>query len=121
MGAITAELMEGEEKRDARGRRVTLGSRRSELVEAYRVSGLTMAAFARREGIKYSTFAHWVLKAQKETIAKPAIKFAELQLPLASASAESLPNRLEVRLPDGTVLCGHRVGDVVALVRALRS
>jgi hypothetical protein len=80
-----------------------------------------MAAFARREGIKYSTFAHWVLKAQKEMAAKPAIKFAELQLPLASASAESPPNRLEVRLPDGTVLSGHRVGDVVALVRALRS
>jgi hypothetical protein len=30
-------------------------------------------------------------------------------------------NALEVRLPDGTVLRGGRVADLVSLVRALRS
>ena len=118
MGAITAELVEIGDKRDTRGRRVTTVERRAQLVQAYHASGLTMAAFARGEGIKYATFAHWVIKAQKAAPAKPRIKFAELQLPFPSpAPAE----QLEVRLPDGTVLRGTRVADVAALVRALRA
>lgn len=119
MGAITAELVETGDKRDTRGRRVTTAERRAQLVQAYQASGLTMAAFARGEGIKYATFAHWVIKAQKAAPAKPRIKFAELQLPLPSPAAAA--EQLEVRLPDGTVLRGTRVADVAALVRALRA
>lgn len=119
MGAITTEVVETGDKRDARGRRVATAERRAQLVQAYQESGLTMAAFARREGIKYATFAHWVLKAQKATAmpAKPRLRFAELQLPLRAAAAEPL----EIRLPDGTVLRGTRVADLAALVRALRA
>ena len=51
MSTITAEVVDTGEKRDARGRRVTLGDRRRQLVQAYRGGGLTMADFGWREGI----------------------------------------------------------------------
>jgi transposase-like protein len=120
MGAITAEVVDTGEKRDTRGRRVTIASRRGELVRAFATSGMTMAAFARREGIRYSTFAHWVIREQKAAPAKPRMTFTELQLPFAGAALPPTGEHLEVRLPDGAVVRGARVADVVALVRALR-
>lgn len=51
MGAITAEIVDMGEKRDGRGYRVVARAHRLALVEAYQASGLTMAGFARREGI----------------------------------------------------------------------
>lgn len=120
MGAITAEVVDTGEKRDARGRRVTPPGRRREMVRQYQASGQTMAAFARRERINYATFAGWVVKEQKAAVAaNPPIRFAEMRLPLASAN-ESSVQPIEVRLPDGTVLRGSRVADVVTLVKALR-
>jgi hypothetical protein len=50
MGAITAEVVDTGEKRDGRGRRVLPRSQRLALIEAFRASGMSMAAFARREG-----------------------------------------------------------------------
>jgi hypothetical protein len=88
------------EKRDGRGRRL-------------------MAA-NRRERIKYPTFAAWVWKAEKEPARRSAIDFAEVRLPLMAPSGEAVGDRLEVRLPDGTVVRGPRVGDIAALVRALK-
>jgi hypothetical protein len=41
-------------------------------------------------------------------------------MPFPAPSAVT-DDRLEVRLPDGTVLRGARVAEVVALVRALRA
>ena len=117
MGAITAELVDTGEKRDTRGRRVTPSERRLQLVAAYRASGVTMAAFARRERINYATFAGWVAKATSPGSAKGPIKFAQVALPLAARTVDPL----EVRLADGTVLRGSRVNDLVALVRALRA
>ena len=121
MAAITAELVETGEKRDLRGRRITPCRRRAEMVEAYHASGLNMAQFARREGIKYGTFVGWVFKVQKAVATRGPIKFAEVQLPFARPPAAGPGDGLEVRLPDGTVLRGGRVAEVVALVRALRS
>ena len=118
---MTAELVETGEKRDTRGRRVTARERRADLLEAYRGSGLTMAAFARQEGIRYSTFAHWVTKGARASAGNEPIKFAQMRLPLAAPDSHCRDDRLEVRLPDGTVLRGSRVAEVVALVRALRS
>jgi len=133
MGTIVAEVIDVGEKRDMRGRRITAARRRAELVKAYHASGMTMAAFARREGVKYPTFAHWVMKAAKQTEAsmrvpacKPApIRFAELKLPtpsaVASPSRESgVRERLEACLPDGTVLRGNNPAALAALIRALR-
>ena len=121
MGAITAEVVDTGEKRDARGHRVMARAQRLALIEAYRTSGQTMAEFARREAINYSTFAGWVIKAGKVPSAAVPIKFAEVQLPALRTAAMKATNELEVRLPDGTVLRGGRVADLVALVRALRT
>jgi transposase-like protein len=136
MGTIVAEVVDMGEKRDGRGRRITAARRRTELVKAYHASGMTMAAFARREGVKYPTFAHWVMKAAKASgPAAPApapvpgaapIRFAELKLS-APAAVPSAPRKptvregLEVRLPDGTVLRGNNPAELAALICALRS
>ncbi len=119
MGAINAELVDTGERRDVRGRRVTPAERRVQMVAGYQASGMTMAAFARRERINYATFAGWVAKATVQSPAKTPIKFAQVALPLAAPGVPVDP--LEVRLADGTVLRGSRVGDLVALVRALRA
>lgn len=79
-----------------------------------------MAAFARQERLNYATFAGWVAKAQRPTAAKRPIQFTELRIPGREPSVAS-SEQLEVRLPDGTVLRGARVAEVVALVRALRA
>lgn len=136
MGTIEAEVMDMGEKRDGRGRRLTAARRREELVKAYRASGLTMAAFARREGVKYPTFAHWVMKTSKQaaratsaSASKPAaIRFAELTLPVPAAMPAhersgscAVHGQLEAQLPDGTVLRGHSAAELAALIRALRS
>jgi hypothetical protein len=81
MSTITAEVVDTGEKRDARGRRVTPGARRRQLVQAYRGGGLTMADFARREGINYSTFAGWVAKSAREPAPRAPVRFAEVALP----------------------------------------
>ena len=127
----TTELVETGEKRDTLGRRHTPAERRAELLAAYRASGLTQSAFARREGVRYSTFCTWA-QAEREAGRLPVapagregrrpvppggVRFAEVQLPAVAAPTPGL----EVRLPDGTLLRGGRAVELAALVRALRS
>jgi transposase-like protein len=124
------------EKRDGRARRITAARRRTELVKAYHASGMTMAAFARREGVKYPTFVHWVMKAAKAShrglpvCAKakgPPAASAALTPRTGSAQIQALapvraqPVQTEARLPDGTVLRGNNPAELAALIRALRS
>ncbi len=52
-------------ERDSRGRRRRWVAQRADYVRAYRASGLKQMAFAKRERLRYSTFAHWVQKAAK--------------------------------------------------------
>lgn len=113
----TTELIDTGERRDTLGRVVMPKERRQELVIAWRASGLTQAAFAKGEGVRYSTFAHWVQQAKKKVpVARsPQVKFAEVALPSTLAPA------LEVRLPDGTLLRGGNAADLAKLVHALRS
>ena len=73
MGAITAEILD--EKKEQR-----------ELIEAYRTSGVTMAEFARRAALNYSSFAGWVAKDGRASPAPAGIKFTEVQLPAMSAA-----------------------------------
>ena len=121
MEAISTEVLTPERNRDTRGHRLYGEARRREFITAYLQSGLTQKAFARREGIKYSTFTAWLQRrrgAPKRSTQVPpaaaALRFAELKLPTL------LGGGLEVSLPDGTVVRGSRVGEVAALVKTLR-
>ena len=127
--AITTEIIGTGEQRDGRGRRMTPRSRRAEYVEAWRRSGMTQAAFARREGLRYPTFAHWVQQAGKPVRAISPVRFAQVHWPLPSGDAAhaggedrgAAPLGLEVRLPDGTWVRGGEVGQLATLARALRT
>lgn len=115
----TTELVHHGERRDRAGRRRVPRGRREQLLTAFRESGLTQLAFSEREGIRYSTFCHWVQQAAKdeERVARAStVRFTEVALPTSAGS-----NGLEVRLADGTVLRGGGVEELAALVRALRS
>lgn len=124
MGAVTtAEVVETGERRNKVGHRILPDAERARLIAAFQASGLTMAAFARREGIKYPTLAGWISKMERRPppLARKAIAFAQVQLPAPAAASASSDEGLEVRLPDGTVLSGRRATDLAALLRALRS
>lgn len=122
MGTIVAEVVE-EAERDARGRRRVSAQQRAEYVRAYAESGLSQAAFAKREGLSYPTFAHWVQKAKRagacELPRSGAVQFAQVQLP-SSAVAMRGAARVEVQLADGVIVRGDDVEKLAALVRALR-
>lgn len=122
----TTELLLNESKRDRRGRRITSVARIEELLRAYDDSGLTQAAFARREGVKYATFAHWMQARRArgeapvaQTGAKP-VRFAEVRMPVRQ---NRLPEAgaMSVTMPDGLVVRGTDAAGMAALVRALRS
>ncbi|MEI6862566.1 MAG: hypothetical protein WCL04_09990 [Verrucomicrobiota bacterium] len=112
------ELVETGEKRDRLGRRITPAGRRTELVEARRQSGQTQAAFARREGVGYSTFASWVQQERaavgRSAAAAPKLRFAEVQVPVVRPGVA-----VEVALADGTVVRGADARAVTAVARAL--
>ena len=115
----TAELVDTGETRDQLGRKITPRVRRAELVALWRQSGLTQAAFARREGVRYPTFASWVQQARpagrQREAPVPKVRFAEVQVPAVMHGPA-----VEVRLADGTVVRGASAQAVAAVVRALR-
>jgi transposase-like protein len=110
MAIIATELIET--KRDERGRRITRAAERETLVRAYEESGLTQKAFAKQEGVKYTTFVSWVQESRRR---HPGLKvgFAELTLPRAATP-------LEVQLADGTIIRGSNVEEVARLLQLIR-
>ena len=127
----TTELVETGEKRDTLGRRRTPPARWAELLAAFRQSGLTQSAFAKREGLRYSTFCTWA-QAEREAGRLPvapagkkrgrrnagSVKFAEVKLGMPAAMVAPA---LEVRLPDGTLLRGGNAAELAKLVQALKA
>ncbi|NJN36818.1 MAG: hypothetical protein HC794_06875 [Nitrospiraceae bacterium] len=121
---ISAEVMDGGERRGKRGRTLLPEGRRRELLAEYERSGLTRMEFARRAGVKYTTLCNWVQHAQRQapavtaqaerTRAKPLVNFAEVALPGGAAGG------WEVRLADGTTIRGVGREELAALVRVLR-
>lgn len=105
MTTITAEVVKTEGKRARDGRTITPAARRAELVRGYRSSGLTMAQFAQREGIKTTTLAKWVYLSDHRS-GRPPVPFAEVKLPATPrwAFELTLPNGWVVRAADATAL-----------------
>jgi transposase-like protein len=111
-------LVDTGRKRDAQGRRIITAGERAALLAAYAGSGLTQRAFARQEGLNYSTFTAWLQGRRRAAeVASPTakVRFAEVRLPAAASHG------LEIRLPDGLVLRGSHATELAALARALRS
>lgn len=113
----TAEIVENGQKRDRRGRTSWPKQRREELLAEYDKSWLSQTAFARRAGVRYPTFAHWVQERRRggSTQSKGVVaRFVEVGLPMAPTSSE-----LSVTLPGGLVACGADAHALASLVRAL--
>jgi transposase-like protein len=120
MEALRAELVDDGAKHDRTGRKITPAERIDALVREYQASGMTQAAFARRAGVKYPTFAGWVngrrRRANVNAGNASVVRFAEVQVPTRAA----VPAELSVTLPDGSVSRGTDATSLAALVRALR-
>lgn len=118
MGMISAELVDGSEKRDVSGRKLAGEARRVALLEAYDRSGLTQRAFSAREGVNYHTLVTWLVRRRREGPAgaaqeqAPVVRFAQVRLPRVGGA-------LEMVLPNGIVIRGADAAQVSALVKAL--
>jgi len=122
---VATEIVDDGAKRDRRGRVSWPKHRRDELLAEYGRSGLSQAAFARREGVRYATFAHWVQRARKEPrglcgnnrpVAAP--RFAEVRLGADMPAPPGMPE-LSVALPGGLIARGADAAALAVLVRAL--
>jgi hypothetical protein len=110
---IAAEVMEDETKQAAGGRRLRRAEQIEELVAGYEASGLSMAAYARREKLCYPTFAAWVKKSRAAP-RPPRMTFARVELSGVPTAAG-----LSATLPNGLVLSGGDPAALAALVREL--
>lgn len=115
--------MEDGTKRDRLGRRRVPSEQREALLAEFERSGLTQAAFARKAGINYQTFASWrqhrgasESKARREV---PTMRFTEVTLPPALSSSPTA-KELSVQMPDGVVIRGEDPAQVAQLIRALK-
>lgn len=120
----TAEIVEDGQRRDRRGRVIWPQERREEMLAEYERSGLSQAAFARREGVKYPTFAHWVQERRRDAGGKPAARadaaprFVELGV---RRSVEPPGGMLSVSWPDGLTARGSDPQMLAGLVKLLRA
>ena len=113
MDTITTEVVDTGEKRDRRGRRIAREQERANWIEEYERSGLTQRAFAEREGIRFFTFTAW-LKRHRQRRAKTSFAEVAMARPRLPGAA------LEVGLPDGVVVRGADIEQLVSLVERLR-
>jgi len=122
MESIEAELCVESGKSDRQGRRIRGAEEWSEILARYDASGLTQEAFSRREGICYGTLVAWLGRRRKRNgqLSEPRSvsgKFHELSLRSPGTDGA----KLEVRLPDGSSVCGSSAEELAQLVRLLRS
>ena len=112
---ITAEVVDTGQKRDKRGRQIVRPEERAALLAAYAQSGLTQRVFAEREGVKYCTFTTWLARQRKGGEAGAKVTFARVDL-----NGGRLAGAVEVVLPDGLVVRGSNLEQIIALVAQLR-
>src|SRR5262245_40505350 len=104
---------------DTQGRLRTSKEQRRLILSEFERSGASAAQFARRTGLKYSTFAAWVQRHRRRK--RPGSKSPVRLLEAVVSSTPSL-STLEVQLPGGVRLeirDASQVPLVAALVRAL--
>jgi hypothetical protein len=93
---------------DTRGRVHTPKARQERLLDEFARSGLSGPKFAQLAGIKYQTFAAWVLRQRKRAAAAPPAKATEpvRWLEAVVEPAQSAPNQnaLTLLLPGGARL-----------------
>ena len=65
MRETKTEVVDEGRRPDRLGRVRTPRRRREELLAEYDGSGLSQAAFSRRAGVRYATFAHWVQERRR--------------------------------------------------------
>jgi len=105
-------------KHDGRGRRIADGPEKEALMVGYAASGMTLRAFAQREGVNPFTFAGWLRRKRlgaTQTSPSGGPRFVELGLPRVASGYN-----LEVVLPAGLIVRGSEAKPVLALVRGLR-
>jgi transposase-like protein len=104
---------------DTKGRVRTSREQRRLILAEFERSGLSAAQFARRTGLKYSTFAFWVQRHRrtKRPARKASVRLLEAVLPPTTAATT-----LTVLLPGGArleVRAAAQVPLAAALVHAL--
>jgi len=94
-----------------RSRRIT-SSRRSKFLAAFDRSGLSCAAFARQQGLNYTTFCGW---RHRRTEAKALPGFVQVELASVAAPAE-----LVIELFGSARMCLTSAGQIELAARLLK-
>lgn len=126
---MTSTIEAGEQvlKTDEVGRVRTPVERREQLLAEFERSGLSGSKFAALVGIKYSTFAGWVIRRRKQlgsasVAVKPVDSVRWLQAVVEQAQAPGEPSGIVLQLPGGARLPIQQANQMVlaaALLRAL--
>ena len=100
-------------KTDRRGRVRTTPERRQELLEEFDQSGLSAPKYAALTGLKYQTFAGWLIqrRKQRDDVApdvqpakQPTVQWLETVIEKAQATQAGPNSNLIVRLPSGAMI-----------------
>ncbi len=93
------------------------------ILEELRASGLSLAAFCRREGLCYATVCGWRKRAQAGDSAAAGegpITLVELQTEAEPAEGAGAHDGIEVILPGGIRVCFAKGSDVTDVARFCR-
>lgn len=117
-------------KTDTRGRVKTTPARRQELLEEFDKSGLSAPKFAAVTGLKYQTFAGWLIqrRKQRDEVApavqpakEPTVQWLETVIEKAQATQAVPSSNLMVRLPSGVIIEVANAAHAALVGQVLRS
>ncbi|KAF0093273.1 MAG: hypothetical protein E1N59_2965 [Puniceicoccaceae bacterium 5H] len=138
MDPTEPDVVEDGSRRDVRGRRRVGAAERERLLAELGQSGLTLRAFAAREGLNYHTLLGWRARSSRASRdAEPVGASSEAEAPRSEPSAVSFAQvrwavptepstmsagqaeELEVRLGEGIVVRCASPGQAAELLKAL--
>jgi len=95
-------------KKDARGRLLMPAGRREAILDEFERCGMSGAAFARQQGIKYQTFMAWCARRKRRANAVPqkrsALALAEVVVAANASPALGAKSGLRIDLPGGATM-----------------